>query len=120
MELLHAEDVGGLDTGELSTRVCPSNALNADTPWAVLLRGYLHTVTTLFLDLDYCKIDIIDNLLPPSRHPNLTMRIQRHAVSAWLSLKDIATDSTAVAVGTCLFGAYFRTCRGLLFVPILS
>lgn len=64
-------------------------------------------VTTLFHDLNYSKKDIIDYLLPPSRHPNLTMRIQHHAVFAWLSLEHIATDATAVAVGTCLFGTYF-------------
>ena len=63
-------------------------------------------VTTIPLNLGYNKIDIIDYLLPPSRHPDITMRIQRHAVLAWLPFEHIAAYSTAVAVYTSLFGAY--------------
>lgn len=75
-------------------------------------------VTTLFHDLNYSKKDIIDYLLPPSRHPNLTMRIQHHAVFAWLSLEHIATDATAVAVGTCLFGTYFSRRHFVIVIRI--
>ena len=72
-----------------------------------LHESYCEDICTIVTTLNYCKIDLINHLLPPSRHPNLTMRIQRHAIFAWLPLEHIATDSTAVAVDTSLFGTYF-------------
>lgn len=43
-------------------------------------------------------------LLPPSRNPNLTMRIQRHAVRAWLLVHYIAADPASVTGGARFFG----------------